>query len=127
MPILKKYSSLFIQKLEYTTKRHIYIRDVSNKKSNMDQSVIEFYKQLLLKDILRRDYEYCLLCKIFPGDLSELVLKYISSIEPEKGMVYLGIPPYEECVSYKLPAHKQMSNIPWYLKKYNRRHKSLFY
>ena len=64
MPILKKYSSLFIQKLEYTTKRHIYIRDVSNKKSNMDKSVIEFYKQLLLKDILRRDYEYLSLIHI---------------------------------------------------------------
>ena len=128
MAILNKYSQLFIQKLEYTTKRHIYIRDVTDKKSNMHQSVIEFYKQLLLKDILRRDYEYCLLCKIFSGDISELVLKYISSIEPEKGMIYLGRPPYEECVSYKSPSHVHIcNNIPSYLKKYNRRTKSMFY
>jgi hypothetical protein len=128
MTILNKYSSVFIQKLEYTTKRYIYIRDVSEKKCNMDNSVIQFYRQLLLKDILRRDYEYCILCKLFPGDISELILKYISSIEPEKGMVYLGRPPYDECVGYKLPSHLQISNnIPQYLKKYNRRTKSMFY
>jgi hypothetical protein len=108
MPIFKKYSSSFIQKLEYTTKRYIYIRDILEKKSNMGDSVIEFYRQLLLKDILLRDYEYCLLCNIFSGDISELILKHISIIEPEKGMVYLGRPPSEKC-------------IPQYLEKYNRR------
>jgi len=128
MPILKKYSSLFIQKLEYTIQRYIYIRDVSEKKSNMDNSIIRFYRQLLLKDILRRDYLYCLLCNIFSGDISELILKHISIIEPEKGMVYLGRPSNEQCVNYKSPSHVHIcNNIPSYLKKYNRRTKSMFY
>jgi hypothetical protein len=122
MSVLKKYSSKFIENLQYINRRYIYIRNILEKKvKTMDDSVIQFYRQLLLRDILRRDLEYCLLCNKFPGDVSELILRHISTIEPESGMIYLGRPPHYDCVNYKSPPHIQMRyNVPQYLAKYER-------
>ena len=79
MKVLKKYSNNFIEKMNYLNRRYIYIRDISIKK-DFDESSLSFYRQLLMKDILRRDSIYLILCEKINGDICELSLE-LSQIE----------------------------------------------
>ena len=87
MKVLKKYSNNFIEKMNYLNRRYIYIRDISIKK-DFDESSLSFYRQLLMKDILRRDSIYLILCEKINGDICELILELSQNELKIEGIKY---------------------------------------
>tara|TARA_B100000745_G_C20144601_1_gene392489 strand:- start:1156 stop:1440 length:285 start_codon:yes stop_codon:yes gene_type:complete len=91
MKVIKSYSNNFIEEMNYLNKRYIFIRDVSMKK-NFHESSLSFYRQLLMKDIQRRDSIYLILREKINGDICELILE-LSQNELKMGGIKYNVRP----------------------------------